>query len=133
MEDEHHVLFNCDLYAKLRAYVIGALNNSPEIEGMQKLNINLSSLMTNLMQLLSPNATHELTPNTIDQFNQHHTNLNIEPNTPAHKSLLETRSHIINSVCRYINRCLDKRWKYLEEFRKKDTRNLKTIIISIKH
>ena len=131
IEDEEHVLFNCGLYANLRSYVIGSLINSPEIEGAPKLNVNHSSLKTNLMQLISPYTTHETTLSITDQFNQHHTNLNIEPNTPAHSSLLEARSHIINNVCRFIYRCLDKRWKYLKEFREKDTRKLKTIVISI--
>ena len=83
------------------------------------------------MHLLSPNTVSEITPSIIDQFNQHHTNLNLKPNTPAYTSLLEARSHIINSVCCFLYRCLDKRWKYLKDFRKSDTRNLKTIVISI--
>ena len=132
VEDENHVLFSCDLYAKLRSSVINSLNNTPTIEDAPITTINHCSLKENLMNLLSPNTVScGINSSNTDKFNQHHTNLNLEPNTSAHTELLEARSHIINKVCCFLNRCLDKRWKYLKEFRKNDPRNLTTIIISI--
>lgn len=131
VEDEKHVIFDCDLYANIRSKFISTLNNSRHTKGISKITINHSSLKTNLMHLLSPNSVPEISPSIIDQFNQHHTNLNLEPNTAAYTSLLEARSHIINTVCSLIYRCLDKRWKYFKDFRKSDLCNLKTIVIAI--
>ena len=133
VEDEKHVIFDCDLYADLRSKLICALNSSCHLDGTAKLTIDHSTLKSNLMRLLSPNTVLEISPNIIDQFNQHHTNLSLKLNTSAYTSLLEARSLIINSVCSFIYRCLDKRWKYLKDVcvRKSDARNLKTIVISI--
>jgi hypothetical protein len=83
------------------------------------------------MDLLSPNTVYEIHTGITNQFNQHHTNLNLEPKSPSHTRLLEARSHIINKVCCFISRCRDERWKYLKESRINDKRNLKTITITI--
>jgi exonuclease III len=136
MEDEKHLLFHCDLYAKLRSSVINSINNSPAITDTPAINITHSLLDANFMSLLSPNTVHELNSSTTNQYNQHHTNLNFKPKSPAHISLIETRSHIINRVCCFINRCFDERWKFLKDVKKtrknkSDTRNPKTIIITI--
>lgn len=131
VEDENHVICDCGLYANIRSKFISALNSSRHVEGTPKININLSLLKANLMHLLSPNTVSEISPSIINQFNQHHINLNLDPNTPTYTSLLEVRSHIINTACSFLHRCLDNRWKHFKNFREIDTRNPKTIIISI--
>jgi len=136
MEDEKHFLFNCDLYTKLRSSVINSINNSPAIIDTPAINLTQSSLDLNLMSLLSPNTVLELDSSTTDQFNQHHTNLNLKPKSPAHTSLVEARSHIINKVCCFINRCFDERWKFLKDAKnprknKSNTHIPKTIIINV--
>ena len=121
VEDENHVLFTCNLYANIRSKLINTLNKSPfipQIENYTQLTISSNTLERNLMKLLSPHTKSEpITMNTSNQFNQHHLNFNLRPNTPLYDSLLQTRSHVINSVCTFFYRCIEKRWKYLKELR----------------
>ena len=131
IEDENHVLFNCDMYAKIRSSFINSLNKTPKIDDKPTTAINHSSLKLQLMNLLSPNTVYEIHKDNTNQFNQHHTNLNLEPKSPSHTRLIEARSHIINKVCWFISRCREERWKCLKESRSNDKRNLKTITISI--
>ena len=78
VDDETHVLSNCDLYSTLRSKLITTLNKSPHnenIENYQQLNVTQESLKDHLMNLLSPHFnSQELTESeiNINQFNQHH-------------------------------------------------------------
>ena len=132
VEDENHVLFDCDLYANSRSKLITTLNKLPhstDIENYLHLNVSQESLKRNLMNILSPfTKQQELTEDNINQFNQHHFDHNLKPyNTPGYASLLHIRTYIINSVCTYIYRCLDKRCKYLKEVR--EAEDFRSIVI----
>ena len=78
VENENHVLFECDLYADQRAKLIERLNKSPPIaennllESPSNLSLDRNSLRTNLMKLLSPYTTNNLNDTESDIYNLHH-------------------------------------------------------------
>ena len=80
VDDETHVLSNCDLYSTLRSKLITTLNKSPHsenIENYQQLNVTQESEShkDHLINLLSPHFnSQELTESeiNINQLNQHH-------------------------------------------------------------
>ena len=51
MENENHLLYECNLYSGLRAKLINQLNNAPhhQCDDYTQLNIDMSSLKENLM------------------------------------------------------------------------------------
>ena len=119
VDDETHVLSNCDLYSTLRSKLITTLNKSPHsenIENYQQLNVTQESQKDHLMNLLSPHFNSQEPTESeinINQFKQLHSEHNLRIHTPEYVSLL----HIRASVCTFIFRCLDKRWKYHKEVR----------------
>ena len=76
VDDETHVLSNCDLYSTLRSKLITTLNKSPHsenIENYQQLNVTQESesQKDHLMNLLSPHFnSQELTESEIN-INKH--------------------------------------------------------------
>ena len=125
IESENHVLFECDLYADLRAKLISQLNKSPEEYNKefkslspppppQSLNINKQSLKVNFMKILSPYTTKNFDPTPIDQFSNHHTSATNKNNkiSQTEKNILALRrSYLINCVCTFILHTLNKHLK----------------------
>ncbi len=123
VEDENHVLHNCDLYAGLRAKLITRLNNAPkhQHESLQELNINHESLKEHFMTLLSPhlNSGNE----KINTYNMHH-----NMNTADNEASQHRRSYLINCLCTFLCQSLEKRHKYVKDMRDRQTK-LNTLVI----
>ena len=123
VEDENHLLYNCDLYAGLRAKLINRLNNAPEHQNNShpQLSINSELLKDHLINLLSPYTNTE--NEVVNTFNMHHKIINHESESFQHR-----RSYIINCVCTFLCRALEKRRKYIKDLRERDAR-INTIVI----
>ena len=101
VENESHMLFECDLYAELRAKLIFRLNNLPEIENdmnelTTSLKINTKVLKNNFIKLLSPHTNSNINDIPIDGYNNHHKllmNRNLKLITPELESLLHMHSY----------------------------------------
>ena len=110
LEDENHVMHECDLYSDIRAKLIARLRNAPYIQTYTVPDID--HICTNL-------------------FNIHH-KIKIDRNpsntTQDQAPLTHRRSYIVNCVCRFIYRVLDKRNKYMKDARDRKTQ-LSTIVI----
>ena len=137
IESENHVLFECDLYADLRAKFISKLNKSPPYsspdtnEPQQNLVVNNKNIQIHLMQLLSPYTTSNFNEVLVDSYIAHHKlllNKNIKLITKEIESLLYRRSYIVNCVCTFICHTLEKRQKYLKNTQENSLPN--TIIIN---
>ena len=121
VEDENHMLFECDLYADSRRKLISQLNKSPPIHDSvsndQSLNINISTatLKSSLMNLLSPYTVTNLADSPTNTLNIHHKNLlgkNLK--FPSHEIMhsIYRRSYILNCVCTFVCRAFKKRQKH---------------------
>ena len=120
-EDESHMLFHCDLYTEQRSKLLANLNKSPQLSGVDSTtsttNFDLKNLKMHLMPLLSPNVPESQAPSS--NLNIHsHSDLNIASNTPAFTLFEKKRSYVINCVCTFILRCIERRWNFLDDYRK---------------
>ena len=128
IEDENHMLFTCDLYAKQRSKLITQLNNLPKLHAsiMQSLNLNESNLISynidNIKHIFHDLLSQFTPTNTIDQaatqINIHHqAYTNIKPKSPTilHENMKYRHSYIINCLCTYIMRCSENRSKYFKQ------------------
>ena len=135
IEDESHVLYDCDLYSNLRDKMLRSLGNAPwEENGHHSLTHSELKYEHGLMKLLSPHSPpceqcHDdptCTPTCPDSdctckchslgiwedHPQHH-------NSPQHENL---RPYILNTLCAFIGRCFDKRWKFIGDAKKERNR-----------
>ena len=122
VEDENHVLHNCDLYADLRTKLITRLNNAPKPQdkSLSEPIISHNSLKEHLMTLLSPHSNNNI---DIDNtYNMHH--MITDDEASQHR-----RSYIINCVCTFLYQSLEKRQKYVKDMRESQTR-LNTMVIN---
>ncbi len=121
VEDENHVLYECDLYSKARSKLISNLTKVPEIEGCEHLppnvNITLSNLKTHLMNILSPNVATEKQPNKTSPNFHCSRSFHIKPGTPAFTSFKKRRSYAVNCVCTFFLNCFDERSKMTDSMR----------------
>ena len=139
IEDEEHVLINCDLYAGLRQQLITRLNkHATLLTNTQTENIcsqshiisNSNMNLENIMNLISP---HTVLNSTL--LNTNHTNTphesDLAPTLSHHsnKSVIHKRNYLINCITSYFNKKFDKRHKYLRSIKENKTMP-KTIIIS---
>ena len=138
IEDENHLLFECDLYANLRSKLIIKLNTTPHNnqdhpENTPKLHVpNIQVLKSNLMTLLSPHTSESLNNITDIMFTSHHKNLkntNLKIITPHIESLVNRRSYISNCICTFICRAIEKRKKLINQMREINARK-NTIVIN---
>ena len=118
LEDENHMLFECDLYADLRAKLISQLNKSPpihdSISNVQSLNINISTktLKSSFMKLLSPYTVINLNDSPTNALNIHHKTLlnkNLKCPSPEVISSIHRRSYILNCISTFVCRAFIKR------------------------
>ena len=133
IENENHVLFECDLYADLRAKLITKLNKStprfsPDTnEPQHNLVVNIKNIKKHLMQLLSPYITSNFNEVPVDSYNAHHKlllNKNTKLITNEIESLLYRRSYIVNCVCTFICHTLEKRQKHLKNVQENPLPNI---------
>ena len=126
VENENHCLFDCDLYAKLRAKLIERLNKTPSIfenishELPSNLSLNSLLLRQNCMKLISPYTINNLNDAKTDTFNIHHKvlhNKNLKLTTPDIDSSIERRSYIVNCVSTFIYRALEKHQEFQNSMR----------------
>ncbi len=125
IENETHFLFNCDLYQDLRIKLINNLKKLPRIAECEIIDTNINlfpkDLKSTLLQFLSPYGP-ECQPTSPISHIHSHSDLMIEPNTPAFTSFLERRRYVISCVCTFIFRCTEKRLKFVNELQKSNTR-----------
>ena len=117
VENESHLLFNCDLYADLRTKLLGSLNNhsltctlinTTSSIPLPLLTINNPTLNMNhsLMKLLSPHSNRHFANDDLEnQFTQYHT-------ANDNQSI---RNYNMNAIATYIAKCFEKRWTFLTE------------------
>ena len=121
VENENHVLFECDLYANLRSKLITRLNKAPKITDIEtnlptNLIINKTKLQENFMNMLSPFSVSEIKDVPIDEYNLHHkllVNHSKKKMSPEVESKLFRRSYIINCLCTFICQAFEKHRKYV--------------------
>ena len=120
IEDECHLLFNCDLYQGLRQKLIANLNNYPATitsnlnpSQSDSMNITNSNIQTNLMSLLSPNADNsQLKPSSHPEHFS-----DIKRHSHAYDQLASKRAYLISCICSYISSSLEERKKLTESAR----------------
>lgn len=116
IEDEKHVLFQCDLHSKARYKFINDLSKAPsdtEIGRQLALNITLNTPESYLMHLISPNV-QSINELDHDKFIQHH-KIPMNKNNPEYEPLVNLRSHICNTACAFINRCFENRKIFIKD------------------
>ena len=136
LEDENHVMHECDLYSDIRAKLIARLRNAPYIQTQSESNnlranpdINNQTLKSNIMTLLSPYTMPDIHHIGTNVFNIQNQIYRHPSNTTDDKaSLTHRRSYIVNCICTFIYRVLDKRNKYMKDVRERETQ-LNTIVI----
>ena len=120
IEDEPHVLFECDLYSSLRSKLITNLNKTPPLECHDstqiepRLNISQRNFKPNLMSILSPYSKSYTLTSPIHPCQVP----DIQQNSPAFTSLIERRAYAINCICTYLLKCSEERKKLTESFQK---------------
>ena len=118
LEDECHVLFDCDLYKHLRATLITTLITAPECDDLFSIQSHILhnnlTLRQSLMKLLSPNTA--TSHNQSDPLTHHHTDIKQDPALPNSKNF-KTRSHFSKAICNFIANIFDWRWTLLNESR----------------
>ena len=107
---------SCDLYVDLRKKLITRLNHSSSSISSKNhttnFNLNVETLKSNFMKILSPNTTHDITESPTDKYNSHHKILAYNnQNVINHniESIINHRSYIINCLCPFVFHSLDKR------------------------
>ena len=109
IEDEPHLLYDCDLYAELRTKLSNTIRNyvSNNSNLVPPLYINLNSNYSLLMTLLSPHTSTEF-----KNYNQIYHHIHQTNNAHNNQSL---RSDIICAITSYIAKCFEKRWVFVAE------------------
>lgn len=112
IEDENHLINDCDLYAGLRNKLITRLNNAPESHLHPSINNDL--LKIHFHSLLSPYSSMHNDEDNV--FNNHHNRKDSnEDSQHRHK-------YIINCMCTFICRALETRRKYMKDVRERENR-----------
>ena len=134
-------MFECDLYASLRAKLITRLNSLPETCSHDQnnlpltLNLDNTVLKTNFMTMLSPYTVSDINDVPTNIYNSHHKmllNYNKRNGNHETESLICRRSTIINCLSTFIYHALEKRQKYIKNVRENE-KNRNTIILNFKH
>ena len=135
IEDEPHVLFECDLYSSLRSKLITNLNKTPPLECHDstqiepRLNISQRNFKPNLMSILSPYSKSYTLTSPIHPCQVP----DIQQNSPAFTSLIERRAYAINCICTYLLKCSEERKKLTESSQKArlHENRIKQIIVNL--
>ena len=141
IENEHHLLFECDMYANLRSKLITRINSTSHMHNNEQiifplnLNTNNSMLKTNFMNLLSPNTAYETQQISTNNQNSLHrliVNNKKKKYNPETEALIYQRSYIINCLSTFICHALEKRQKYVNNLKELE-RNQNTIVIHFRN
>lgn len=125
IEDESHMLYQCDLYGEFRTKLTHVLKHSPtttsnhfSIPTSLSLNFDSNNFFAphnnhniNIMELLSPNTSPLNKDNPL--YDYYFSDLQ----SNAHKSI-KFRSYIANAITSFVAKCFDKRWSFLAEISK---------------
>ena len=129
VENEIHCLFDCDLYATLRAKLIARLNKAPSIpenvseELPSNFSVSSVSLRQNCMKMVSPYTINNLNDAQTDIFNFHHKvlhNKNLKLKTPEIDSFINRRSYITNCISTFIYCALKKHQEFQNSMREQN-------------
>ena len=118
IEDEPHVLFNCDLHANMRSKFINTMHQLKSDSTFKNCdttfihNLTIHNLHIHFMTLLSPNTVLELDRN--DPFCRHHDFTSITSDEKR-ANYSDFRSYIINSIGSFVNKCFDNRANFKEQ------------------
>ena len=136
IENEHHMLFVCDLYANLRKKLISILNKTP-FNDHQETQINafaaisLGSLHSSFIKLQSPPKAVELDDVELDPLYYHFSDTKNDPTIISTTDHIEhtkkIRSYIHNALASFVGRCFDKRWAFLKELEHSDQKATATV------
>ena len=122
IEDENHVLYECDLYSKFRSKLINNLTKTQKIEGCESLppnvQITVSNIKTHLMKILSPNLATDQQPNENSPNFHCSRSLNLKPGTHAFTTFQKRRSYAVNCVCTFFLHCFEERLRMTDSMRK---------------
>ena len=138
IENENHLMFECDLYASLRSKLISQLNSLPETcmydQDSNPLTLNVSNtiLKENFMTMLSPYTVPDINEVPTNIYNNHHKLLlkyNRSKNNHDMESIINRQSHIINCLSTFIYRALEKRLKYIKNVRENE-KNRNTFVFT---
>ena len=124
LEDENHLLYNCDLYSGLRSKLITNLNNAPQHQNnsFPQLSVDIPSLKSNFANLLSPFSHPNPESVPTNSFTLHHKPQSLQPNTknPEQVEINKRRAYIINCIGTFIYRATEKRRKYINDLRERE-------------
>ena len=141
IENEYHFLFECDLYATLRAKLITSLNSLPSncVNNLNNsqfhLKVDNDALKANFMNMLSPNCVSNISDVPIDSYNSHHKLLQNHKEksiNPEIETLINRRSFILNCLTTLITHSQEKRKKFNDQLREHQN-DKNTITIHFKH
>ena len=146
IENENHMLFNCDLYSNLRNKLVNTLHKTPFKDDQKTLidsfnSIQLSSLHDTFTKLQSPpelslleSDTEEtdsmynhflVITNTSTTTSHTHPTKNVKTTQPIDfEHATKIRSYIHNALASFVSRCFDKRWAFLDEQKKQQSGDL---------
>ena len=120
IEDEKHILYDCDLYVDARNKMIDLIRRAPSSTEVGKhitSSFNINSLRKTFTNLLSQFTYSQSNAN--DCFTHLHSLINSKH--PLFKQLFELRSYIAKFLCEYVSRCFEKRAKFIESTIRKHT------------
>ena len=121
VEDENHLINDCDLYANVRNKLINRLKNAPNSQ-LQNL-INRESLKTQFHNLLSPySSTQQYDHDNV--FSSHHCDSN-----NRNEASEQERKYIINCICTFLCHAVETRRKFIKEVRERENK-ANTLVIN---
>ena len=124
LENERHLLFECDLYATLRSKLIQSIHKSGSklisygnISSVNNTSnnlfkdIKLSNLSSYFFQLHSPAIDKDHSNTTTQLESQDEKKNSTDP---------QVASYISNAISTFIGKCFDKRWAFLKDVKEKN-------------
>ena len=121
VEDENHLINDCDLYANVRNKLINRLKNAPNSQ-LQNL-INRESLKTQFHNLLSPySSTQQYDHDNV--FSSHHCDSN-----NRNEASEQERKYIINCICTFLCHAVETRRKFIKEVLERENK-ANTLVIN---
>ena len=140
VENEEHMLYNCDLYSKNRSKLISRLNNIPfnyprsEVNAQSHIfNLNTTNLRDQLKHILSPNLIEDTMSE--EWIKSMHCPRTITKDPKSHLQICfqNRRSYAITSICTYILECFEERNKFTSAARRAmpETRKINNITVNI--
>ena len=127
VEDEHHVLYVCDLHSRSRNKLVTDLQNAPSLTPVgQHISTHADHgfIKDNLMNLISPHteADSAVITTSLHQIPVIRTRNTVESESDVtttsssdHNHSVELRAYIYSSVCAFVSRCFDNRYGFAKD------------------